>query len=61
MEGIAMFGYISVKEQLIKERQKSAALKVENDRNAANIDYIAMVFDVELENEKEEVFENVTE
>ena len=58
---MAMFGYISVKEQLIKERQKSAALKVENDRNAANIDYIAMVFDVELENEKEEVFENVTE
>lgn len=47
-----MFGYISVKDQLIKERQKSAALKVENDRNAANIDYIAMVFDVELENEK---------
>lgn len=56
-----MFGYISVKEQLIKERQKSAALKAENDRNAANIDYIAMVFDVELENEKEEVIENVTE
>lgn len=56
-----MFGYISVKEQLIKERQKSAALKVENDRNATNIDYIAMVFDVELENEKEEVLENVTE
>ena len=47
-----MFGYISVKRTAHKERQKSAALKVENDRNAANIDYIAMVFDVELENEK---------
>lgn len=41
--------YLSLKEQLLKERQKNAALAAEAAKNAADIDYIAMMCDVELE------------
>lgn len=41
--------YLSLKEQLLRERQKNAALAAEAAKNAADIDYIAMMCDVELE------------
>lgn len=41
--------YLSLKDQLLKERQKNAALSAESAKNAADIDYIAMMCDVELE------------
>ena len=44
-----MFGYISIKEQVIEERKKNALLKEQADQNTANIDYIAMMSDIELE------------
>ena len=40
--------YIPLKDQLIKERQKNALLREEARKNAADIDYIAMMCDVEL-------------
>lgn len=48
-----MFGYISIKEQVIEERKKNAALKEQTDQNTANIDYIAMMSDIELEPDPE--------
>lgn len=45
--------YVSLKDQLFKERQKNAALRAEAAKNAADIDYIAMMCDVELENTEE--------
>lgn len=45
--------YVSLKDQLLKERQKNAALRAEAAKNAADIDYIAMMCDVELENTEE--------
>lgn len=41
--------YLSLKDQLLKERQKNAALSAEAAKNTADIDYIAMMCDVELE------------
>lgn len=41
--------YIPLKDQLIKERQKNALLRAEARKNAADIDYIAMMCDIELE------------
>ena len=41
--------YISLEEQIIKERQKNAALAAQARQNAADIDYIAMMCDVELD------------
>ena len=44
-----MFKYTSLKEQLIEERSKNAALKTQTDKNASDIDYIAMMSDIELD------------
>lgn len=44
-----MFRYISLQQQLIDERKKTAVLKAKTDRNAADIDYIAMMSDIELD------------
>ena len=46
-----MFGFIPISEQAVKERAKTAALTVENEKNAANIDYIAMMCDIDLDND----------
>lgn len=45
-----MFKYTSLKEQLIEERSKNAALKTQTDKNASDVDYIAMMSDIELDN-----------
>lgn len=50
--------YLSLKEQLLKECQKNAALAAEAAKNAADIDYIAMMCDVELEVPEENSTEN---
>lgn len=47
--------YLSLKEQLLKERQKNAALSAEAAKNRADTDYIAMMCDVELEMPEDEV------
>lgn len=48
-----MFKYISVEEQLIKEKNKNAQLRAENAELAANVDYLAMMCDVELDEDAE--------
>lgn len=54
-----MFKYTSLKEQLIEERRKNAALKEQTEKNTSYIDYIAMMTDVEFpESEEMEVDEN---
>ena len=52
-----MFRYIPLREQVMEERRKNAALQARADKNACDIDYIAMMCDVELDidnNETEE-------
>lgn len=44
-----MFKYTSLKEQLIEERRKNAALKEQTEKNTSDIDYIAMMNDIELD------------
>ncbi len=46
--------YLSIKDLLLKERKKNAAAMAEAAKNAADIDYIAMMCDVELEVPEEE-------
>lgn len=41
--------YISLNNQIVKERQKNDLLFKEAKKNSADIDYIAMMCDVELE------------
>ncbi|MBQ6908259.1 MAG: hypothetical protein IJR79_02580 [Clostridia bacterium] len=40
--------YIPLKKQILKEQQKNAELSGKTQKNAADIDYIAMMCDVEL-------------
>lgn len=50
-----MFRYTSLREQILIERQKNAVIKAQTEKNAADIDYIAMMSDIELEtNDSEE-------
>ena len=44
-----MFRYTSLKEQILLERQKNVVLKAQSDKNASDIDYIAMMSDIELD------------
>lgn len=44
-----MFRYTSLREQILIERQKNAVLKAQTEKNAADIDYIAMMSDIKLE------------
>lgn len=45
--------YISIRQQLIEERRKNAALRAQTKQNSADIDYIAMVADIDLENDED--------
>ena len=49
-----MFKYIPLEEQILKERQRNAALEAEARKTAADIDYIAMMTDIDLETEEAE-------
>ena len=50
-----MFGFIPAADQAIRERAKAAALEEANNKVAANVDYVAMMCDVELDTEAEEI------
>lgn len=43
-----MFRFMKVKDQIIALRRDNAALQAANTNNANNIDYLAMMSDVEL-------------
>lgn len=43
-----MFKFMKVKDQIIALRRDNAALQAANTNNANNIDYLAMMTDVEL-------------
>ena len=49
-----MFGMKTIKEQVMEERRKNAALKALSDKNTSDIDYIAMMCDVELDMDDEQ-------
>ena len=56
-----MFEYISMKQQLIKEKNLNAIQRAESAELAANVDYLSMMCGVELDSESEEVCENEQE
>lgn len=49
-----MFKYKSLNQQLIDERKKNVTLKEQVDKNASDIDYIAMMSDIELDMDETE-------
>ena len=49
-----MFKYTSLRDQIIEERNKNIVLKAQADQNTANIDYIAMMNDIELDADETE-------
>lgn len=50
-----MFGYKSTREQLLEERRKNADLRAQMAKANADIEYIAMMTDVEMEEDETEV------
>lgn len=50
-----MFGFKSTREQLLEERRKNAQLQAALDKTNSDVEYIAMVTDVELEDDEEEM------
>lgn len=48
-----MFGFKGIREQMIEERRKNAQLRAEFEKINADVIYIAMMSDVELETEEE--------
>ena len=54
-----MFGFIGAREQLVKERQKNAALQAQIVKANSDIEYLAMMADIEMEqDEDQEVQDN---
>lgn len=49
-----MFGFISAREQLVKERQKNAAMQAQIAKASSDIEYLAMMTDIEMEQEEDE-------
>ena len=49
-----MFGFISAREQLVKERQKNAAMQAQIAKANRDIEYLAMMTDIEMEQEEDE-------
>jgi hypothetical protein len=56
-----MFEYISIKQQLIKEKNLNTIQRAANAELAANMDYLSMMCGVELDDESEEVCEDEQE
>ena len=50
-----MFKYIPIEKQLVEENNKNAQLKAENAVLSANVDYLAMMCDVELDDNEEAI------
>ena len=54
-----MFGFIGTREQLVKERQKNAALQAQIVKANSDIEYLAMMAEIEMEqDEDQEVQDN---
>lgn len=49
-----MFGFISAREQLVKESQKNAAMQAQIAKANSDIEYLAMMTDIEMEQEEDE-------
>lgn len=49
-----MFGFISAREQLVKERQKNVAMQAQIAKANSDIEYLAMMADIEIEQEEDE-------
>lgn len=49
-----MFGFISAREQLVKERQKNVAMQAQIAKANSDIEYLAMMADIEMEQEEDE-------
>lgn len=49
-----MFGFLDARKQLIRERQKNAALEAQIAKANSDIEYLAMMADVEMEQEDEQ-------
>lgn len=49
-----MFGFISAREQLVKELQKNAAMQAQIAKANSDIEYLAMMTDIEMEQEEDE-------
>ena len=48
-----MFGYKDTKTQLLEEKKKNAELQAKFEKTNADVEYIAMMVDVELEETEE--------
>ena len=48
-----MFGFIPAAEQAIRERARNEALTEASNKTAANVDYIAMMCDIDLDGDTE--------
>ena len=46
-----MFGFLDARKQLIRERQKNAALEAQIAKANSDIEYLAMMTDVEMKQE----------
>jgi hypothetical protein len=53
-----MFLYKNVKEQLADEQKKNAKLQAQLNKALADIEYLSMMTDVEMDTETEEMEEN---
>lgn len=49
-----MFGFIGVREQLVKERQKNATMQAQIAKANSDIEYLAMMADIEMKQEDDE-------
>lgn len=49
-----MFGFLDARKQLIRERQKNAALEAQIAKANSDIEYLAMMTDIEMEQEEDE-------
>lgn len=49
-----MFRFVGTREQLIRERQKNAALEAQIAKANSDIEYLAMMTDIEMEQEEDE-------
>lgn len=53
-----MFKYKGVNEQLLEERKKNASLQAKLNKANADIEYLAMMSDIELEDEEVNINED---
>lgn len=56
-----MFKYKNIQDQFIETQQKNRLLKSNIMQLQANLDFVAMMSDIEIDNEEEEAESNVEE